>query len=120
MNNPTSERAVMNEPVNSTYDDNPRNPVKVAHLVFGCFFIGIAILWALTESDAISWQGTSYLVPLTLLLAGAIGLGASLLGSAADRRRRTASYDAAPVGTATDDASAADAERDTTDDTREL
>jgi len=67
----------------------PRNPVKVAHLVFGCFFVGIAILWALTESDTITWQGTSYLVPLTLLLAGAIGLGASLLGSAADRRRRT-------------------------------
>ena len=102
MTDPTSERPVMNEPVINEPIDSPRSPVKVAHLVFGSFFIGIAILWALTESDAITWQGTSYLVPLTLLLAGAIGLGASLLGSASERRRRT-SYDAVPMGTTTYD-----------------
>jgi hypothetical protein len=76
-----------------------RPPIKVAHLVFGCFFLGVAALWALTESGNLTWKGTSYLVPLTLLLAGVIGLTASLAGNATDRRRRTASYE--PVAPAT-------------------
>ena len=102
------------------YDDNPpRNQVKVAHLVFGSFFIGIAFLWALTESDTISWEGTSYLVPVTLLIAGAIGLGASLIGSATDRRRRrtATSYETAPMGTTTHDVPQ---ESDDLDETKEI
>jgi len=77
----------------TTPADRPRPeraPIKVAHLVFGCFFLGVATLWALTESGNLTWQGTSYLVPLTLLLAGAIGLTASLVGNTVDRRRRAA------------------------------
>ncbi len=105
------------------YDDNPpHRQVKVAHLVFGSFFIGIAALWALTESDTISWQGTSYLVPATLLIAGAIGLGASLVGSATDRRRNArTSSEAAPMGTDSDDLPTAEAATtDDIDETKEI
>lgn len=92
-----------------------RAPIKVAHLVFGCFFLGVAALWALTESGNLTLEGTSYLVPLTLLLAGAIGLSASLVGNAADRRRRrAASYDAAAPATTSHDAPTQTTTEDTT------
>jgi len=109
--------------------DNPRRPIKVAHLVFGSFFLGVVLLWALTESDTITWQGTSYLVPVTLLIAGGIGLAASILGSTSERRRRrqATSYEAAPMGTGTYDLpTPSDAEHTTEldtdhpDDTKEI
>lgn len=91
----------------SQYDEtttHPERPVKIAHLVFGSFFLGIAGLWALTESGNLTWRGTSYLVPVTLLIAGAIGLGASVLsGVSARRRARTATRPYADTDTDTDD-----------------
>ena len=82
-----------------------RSPIKVAHLVFGIFFLGVSALWALTESGDLTWRGTSYLVPLTLLIAGAIGLTASLVGNAADRRR-SATYEPVAAATSPADVSA--------------
>lgn len=100
----------------SQYDDTPRNRIKVAHLVLGCFFLGIATLWALAESGNLTWHGTSYALPVTLLIAGAIGLAANLLGNGANRRRsRKAPVDPAPDLTETGTIDDTD-----TDDTRRI
>lgn len=80
----------------SQYNEpRPERPVKIAHLVFGSFFLGIAGLWALTESGHLSWRGSSYLVPVTLLIAGAIGLGASVLSGISARRHQATRTDGA-------------------------
>ncbi|HEX7738520.1 MAG TPA: hypothetical protein VF426_02600 [Marmoricola sp.] len=94
--------------------ERTRQPVKVAHLVLGSFFLGVTALWALTESGTLTWKGSSYLVPLTLLIAGAIGLTASLVGNTADRRR-SATYEPSSVAT-----SPADVSEQPHDDTRML
>lgn len=78
----------------SQYNEpRPERQVKIAHLVFGSFFLGIAGLWALTESGHLSWRGSSYLVPVTLLIAGAIGLGASVLSGISARRHQATRAD---------------------------
>ncbi len=69
----------MSEP---TYSPAPRPPadrsVKVPHLVFGLLFLGVAGIWALGASDAISGEHLAVLGPGVLILAGVIGLAASL------------------------------------------
>jgi len=108
----SDDTRVITTPAHEERPNAGRAPIKVAHLVFGCFFLGVAALWALTESGNLTWKGTSYLVPLTLLLAGAIGLAASLIGNTGRRRASTTSGPA-PVATTTHDAADTTAE-DTT------
>ena len=71
----------------------PRPPadrsVKVPHLVFGLLFLGVAGIWALGASDAISGEHLAVLGPGVLILAGVIGLAASL-ANGRNRRRRAA------------------------------
>jgi hypothetical protein len=63
--------------------------VKVPHLVFGLLFLGIAGIWALGVSDAISGEQLAVLGPAVLIVAGIAGLAASL---ASGRNRRQAAY----------------------------
>jgi len=48
--------------------------VLVTHLVFGLVFLGIAAYWALVTAGIVSSDRLGLLLPLTLVLAGAIGL----------------------------------------------
>jgi len=59
--------------------------VKVPHLVFGLFFLGLAGIWALVAGDVITADRLSVLGPGVLIAAGVIGLAASL---ANNRNRR--------------------------------
>ncbi|MDX6327194.1 MAG: hypothetical protein QOK15_3548 [Nocardioidaceae bacterium] len=51
--------------------------VNVTHLVFGLAFLGLAGCWALTEAGVVDARA-SWLLPLVLVVAGAVGLVAAL------------------------------------------
>src|SRR3954454_10827967 len=83
-----------------TYNQPPADrSVKVPHLVFGLLFLGVAGIWALGASDAISGEHLAVLGPAVLILAGVVGLAARL----ANRRNpgRRAGQPAAPAAAAT-------------------
>jgi hypothetical protein len=70
-----------------TYTQPPADrSVKVPHLVFGLLFLGVAGIWALGASDAISGEHLAVLGPAVLILAGVVGLAASL-ANGRNRRR---------------------------------
>ena len=72
-----------------TYPQPPADrSVKVPHLVFGLLFLGVAGIWALGASDAISGEHLAVLGPAVLILAGVVGLAASL-ANGRNRRRRS-------------------------------
>src|SRR3954454_3376808 len=71
-----------------TYTQPPTDrSVKVPHLVFGLLFLGAAGIWALGASDAISGEQLAVLGPAVLILAGVVGLPASL-ANGRNRRRQ--------------------------------
>src|SRR3954454_2831390 len=71
-----------------TYNQPPADrSVKVPHLVFGLLFLGVAGIWALGASDAISGEHLAVLGPAVLILAGVVALAASL-ANGRNRRRR--------------------------------
>lgn len=53
--------------------------VNVGHLVMGAAFLGLATVWALVTSDTVQLENAHWLLPLPWLVAGAIGLVATLL-----------------------------------------
>lgn len=63
--------------------------IKVPHLVFGLLFLGITGVWALVAADLVTAGGLTYLGPTVLIVAGLIGLAASLAGSRNRRPRHT-------------------------------
>lgn len=50
------------------------HPLNVSYLVVGLIFLGLAGSWALREVGVIDFGEARWLLPLTLVLAGAIGL----------------------------------------------
>lgn len=63
-----------------------RQPLKVAHLVFGLLFLGIVGMATSLDTGTVPWSGARYLGPALLVVVGAIGLLATVLTS----RRRAA------------------------------
>lgn len=59
----------------------PARPVKVAHLVVGLVFLGIAALWALDAAGVADGGTARYLAPAVLVGAGILGLLALLVSS---------------------------------------
>ena len=51
-----------------------RHPVNVGHLVMGVALLGLAIIWALLESDVASASDLRWLLPVPWVAAGAVGL----------------------------------------------
>jgi hypothetical protein len=49
-------------------------PVNVGYLVVGLVFLGIAGVWALRQTGVVDSHQLGWLLPLTLVAAGAIGL----------------------------------------------
>jgi len=55
-----------------------RHPVNVTHLVVGLVFLGIAGSWALRSAGLIGHVDARWALPLILLSAGLVGLGATV------------------------------------------
>lgn len=50
------------------------HPLNVSSLVVGLIFLGLAGSWALRESGVIDNDGARWILPLTLIAAGATGV----------------------------------------------
>ena len=66
------------------------HPLSVTHLVVGLVFLGVAGSWALREADVISAADVTWLIPVSLILAGGIGLIAAMAKGMTSRRKREA------------------------------
>jgi hypothetical protein len=71
--------------------------LKIPHLVLGLLFLGFAGLWALGESGEVSGEYVAILGPAVLILAGVVGLVASLASSRNRRVRERTTYDDEPT-----------------------
>jgi hypothetical protein len=75
----------------STYDENGstdrsgRHPLSTGYLVAGLVFLGIAGTWALRAADVIDDDGSRWVLPVVLIVAGLAGLAASVLRSVQSR-----------------------------------
>ncbi|HEX4976914.1 MAG TPA: hypothetical protein VFV40_03515 [Nocardioides sp.] len=76
-------------------------PLNVSYLVMGLVFLGIAGTWALHETGVVDGADVEWLVPLSLVVAGVLGLVA--FATRGVRGRRTGD----PAEHATDDTYAA-------------
>lgn len=74
-------------------DSSGRHPVSVGHLVMGVAFLGLASIWALSESTAIGNDDLRWFLPLPWLAAGLAGL----LAVALTGRRSKSEYAATPA-----------------------
>ncbi len=74
----------------STYDEEThheaptresgRHPVNVGHLVMGIAFLGLTVVWTLVvAADVVDLAHTRWLLPLPWLVAGVVGLVATVL-----------------------------------------
>lgn len=50
------------------------HPLNVSYLVVGLVFLGVAASWALREAGVVDIAEVRWLFPLTLVVAGGIGL----------------------------------------------
>ena len=57
--------------------DTGRHPVNIGHLVMGVALLGLAVIWALIESDTASASDLRWLLPMPWVAAGAVGLVAT-------------------------------------------
>ncbi|RHW28874.1 hypothetical protein D0Z08_03260 [Nocardioides immobilis] len=62
-----------------------RHPVNVGHLVMGTAFVGLFTVWALISSDTVELGDAHWLLPLPWLIAGVVGLAATVLRNAGRR-----------------------------------
>lgn len=63
-----------------------RHDVDVTSLVFGLIFLGVAGAWALVQNELISLPDLSVAGPAVLIVAGVVGLVATVAGTARSRR----------------------------------
>jgi len=76
------------------------HPVTVTYLVLGLSFLGIAGCWALTEAGVVDARA-GWALPLVLVVAGGVGLVASL-ARGLHRTQSRAPYDEPPSDGDTD------------------
>ena len=60
-------------------EDSGWHPVNVAHLVMGTAFVGLVVVWALISSDTVELDNARWLLPFPWLVAGLVGVAATLL-----------------------------------------
>lgn len=70
------------------------HPLNVSYLVIGLAFLGISGSWALHESGVVDAADVEWLLPLTLVVAGAVGLIAFFARGLTGRRTDKNGYDA--------------------------
>jgi hypothetical protein len=61
------------------------HPLNVSYLVVGLVFLGIAGSWGLHEIGVVDLAGVRWLLPLTLVVAGVVGLAAFTFRSLSHR-----------------------------------
>ncbi len=69
------------------------HPLNVSYLVLGLVFLGVSGSWALRASNLVDASQLRWLLPLTLVVAGVVGLvafGARGLGGDDEEPRETA------------------------------
>ncbi len=59
--------------------DSGWHSVNVGHLVMGTAFVGLFIVWALISSDTVELADAHWLLPAPWLVAGVVGLAATVL-----------------------------------------
>lgn len=69
------------------------HPLNVSYLVIGLIFLGVAGSWALSQSGIVDFGEVRWLLPMTLVAAGAVGLVAAV-AKELRRRDRTEDTDA--------------------------
>lgn len=80
------------------------HPLSVTHLVVGLVFLAIAGSWALRQTGLIGFDDLGWLFPLALVIAGGVGLVASMAKGVLGRKtpapyepeRLAPAYDAPP------------------------
>lgn len=55
------------------------HPVNVGHLVMGTALVGLFLVWALISSDAVELADAHWLLPMPWLVAGVVGLAATVI-----------------------------------------
>lgn len=55
------------------------HPVNIGYLVMGTAFVGLFVVWALVDMDAVDLSETGWVLPLPWLVAGLVGLIATVL-----------------------------------------
>jgi hypothetical protein len=58
------------------------HPLEVGYLVMGLIFLGLAGMWALREAQLVELDEMPWLLPLSLIAAGVVGLVAAAAKSA--------------------------------------
>lgn len=66
--------------------------VNVGHLVMGTAFVGLFTVWALISSDTVDMVDAHWLLPLPWLVAGVVGLAATVLRNAGRRRGKMSGW----------------------------
>lgn len=93
------------------------HPVNVSYLVVGLVFLGISASWALRQAGIVDLAEVRWLLPLTLVVAGAVGLVAATVKGLSRRDETPEAYvypgDPGDLGY---DATAYDTESQTYDD----
>jgi hypothetical protein len=69
------------------------HPLNVSYLVVGLIFLGVAGSWALRESGVVDFGEVRWLLPLTLVAAGVIGLVAFAAKGIAGRSKADDEHD---------------------------
>ena len=67
--------------------------IRVAHLVFGLLFLGIATVWLLNTTNVIGPHDLAISGPVVLIAAGVVGLVVSLASSRRSHRPAEIRYD---------------------------
>jgi hypothetical protein len=72
----------LTQPLPTTESNGPAfrsgvHPVNVLHLVMGVAFLGIAVIWALVETDTAGASDLRWLLPIPWVAAGVAGLVAA-------------------------------------------
>lgn len=71
-----------------------KNPLNVSYLVVGLAFLGIAASWLLHETGVVGSADVEWLLPLTLVIAGGVGLIAFATRGMSGRRTTDPTTDA--------------------------
>jgi len=75
------------------------HPLNVSYLVIGLVFLGISGSWVLLEAGVIGAADIGWLVPVSLVVAGGVGLVAAVAKSLTRRDEAPQAYDAGYVPT---------------------
>jgi hypothetical protein len=66
------------------------HPLNVSYLVMGLIFLGLAGSWALREAGVVDLDSVRWLFPMTLVVAGVVGLVAAAAKGLTGRDRNGA------------------------------